>query len=134
MTSPDFNQTQLHKHLAQNELSLEEIMTINKDLKTEPSTSRKISSTKQCRPRTTSQSRLDQQLENIAKMLDESTAQEELERMKRKSPIVSSVFNGKFVLFLFLAPLAVGQRAYVMARCPSCIRPSVRASVCPSVR
>ena len=27
----------------------------------------------------------------------------------------------------FLAPLAVGQRAYVMARCPSCVRPSVRA-------
>ena len=26
----------------------------------------------------------------------------------------------------FLAPLAVGQRAYVMARCPSCVRPSVR--------
>ena len=29
----------------------------------------------------------------------------------------------------FLAPLAVGQRAYVMVRCPSCVRPSVRASV-----
>ena len=27
----------------------------------------------------------------------------------------------------FLAPLAVGQRAYVMALCPSCVRPSVRA-------
>ena len=26
-----------------------------------------------------------------------------------------------------LAPLAVGQRAYVMVRCPSCVRPSVRA-------
>ena len=26
----------------------------------------------------------------------------------------------------FLAPLAVGQRAYVMVRCPSCVRPSVR--------
>ena len=26
---------------------------------------------------------------------------------------------------LLLAPLAVGQRAYVMARCPSCVRPSV---------
>ena len=25
----------------------------------------------------------------------------------------------------FLAPLAVGQRAYVMARCPSCVHPSV---------
>ena len=32
-----------------------------------------------------------------------------------------------------LAPLAVGQRAYVMARCPSCVRPSVRASVRPCV-
>ena len=29
----------------------------------------------------------------------------------------------------FLAPLAVGQRAYVMARCPSCVRPCVRLSV-----
>ena len=29
----------------------------------------------------------------------------------------------------FLAPLAVGQRAYVMARCPSCVRPCVRPSV-----
>ena len=35
---------------------------------------------------------------------------------------------------MFLAPLAVGQQAYVMARCPSCVRPSVRASVRPSVR
>ena len=26
----------------------------------------------------------------------------------------------------FLAPLAVGQRAYVMVRFPSCVRPSVR--------
>ena len=26
---------------------------------------------------------------------------------------------------LFLAPLAVGQRAYVMVRCPPCVRPSV---------
>ena len=26
----------------------------------------------------------------------------------------------------FLAPLAVGQRAYVMVRCPSCVRPSMR--------
>ena len=33
-----------------------------------------------------------------------------------------------FLLFAqFLAPLAVGQRAYVMVRCPSCVRPSVRA-------
>ena len=29
----------------------------------------------------------------------------------------------------FLAPLAVGQRAYVMVCCPSCIRLAVRASV-----
>ena len=27
----------------------------------------------------------------------------------------------------FLAPLAVGQRAYFMVRCPSCVRLSVRA-------
>ena len=35
-------------------------------------------------------------------------------------------------LLQFLAPLAVGQRAYVMVRCPSCVRPSCkygRASV-----
>ena len=35
-----------------------------------------------------------------------------------------------FFFFFFLAPLAVGQRAYVMVRCPSCVRPCV----CPSVR
>ena len=35
---------------------------------------------------------------------------------------------------LFLAPLAVGQRAYVMVRCPSCIRASVRPCVRPSIR
>ena len=27
----------------------------------------------------------------------------------------------------FLAPLAVGQRAYVMVRCPSCVCPSIRS-------
>ena len=27
----------------------------------------------------------------------------------------------------FLAPLAIGQDAYVMVHCPSCVRPSVRA-------
>ena len=35
---------------------------------------------------------------------------------------------------LFLAPLAVGQRAYVMARCLSSVRASVRPCVRPSVR
>ena len=30
---------------------------------------------------------------------------------------------------IFLAPLAIGQRAYVMVRCPSCLRPSVPPSV-----
>ena len=35
----------------------------------------------------------------------------------------------KWILLRFLAPLAVGQRAYVMARCPSCVRPSVHPSV-----
>ena len=29
----------------------------------------------------------------------------------------------------FLAPLAVGQRAYVMVRCPSCVRACVRVCV-----
>ena len=33
-----------------------------------------------------------------------------------------------------LAPLAVGQRAYVMVCCPSCVRLSGRLYVCPSVR
>ena len=32
-------------------------------------------------------------------------------------------------LVRFLAPLAEGQRAIVMALCPSCVRSSVRASV-----
>ena len=36
--------------------------------------------------------------------------------------LVSSILS-------FLAPLAIGQRAYVMVRCPSCILPSVRPSV-----
>ena len=31
----------------------------------------------------------------------------------------------------FLAPLAIGQPAYVMVRCPSCVRPSGHASVRP---
>ena len=31
--------------------------------------------------------------------------------------------------FSFLAPLAVGQRAYVMVRCPLCMRLCVHASV-----
>ena len=33
----------------------------------------------------------------------------------------------------FLAPLAIGQGANVMVRCPSCVRPSGRASVRPCV-
>ena len=37
-------------------------------------------------------------------------------------------------IFLFLAPLAVGQRAYVMVCCPSCVRASVRLSIRASVR
>ena len=36
-------------------------------------------------------------------------------------------FSNAFVCLL--APLAVGQRAYVMVRCPSSVRPSVRPSV-----
>ena len=35
------------------------------------------------------------------------------------------IFKG--CLLLFLAPMAVGQRAYVMVCCPSCVRTSVRA-------
>ena len=34
----------------------------------------------------------------------------------------------KLLYQAFLAPLAVGQRAYVMVRCPSCVRPSVLTS------
>ena len=33
-----------------------------------------------------------------------------------------------------LAPLAVGQRAYVMARCPLCVRLAVRPCVRVSIR
>ena len=33
----------------------------------------------------------------------------------------------------FLAPLAEGQRAIVMALCPSCVRPSVRSCVRASI-
>ena len=43
---------------------------------------------------------------------------------------LESVVRG-IVFQPFLAPLALGQRAYVMVRCPSCIRPSVRPSVRP---
>ena len=32
----------------------------------------------------------------------------------------------KYLLPAFLAPLAIGQRAYVMVCCPSCVRLSVR--------
>ena len=35
--------------------------------------------------------------------------------------------NVFYPIWYLLAPLAVGQRAYVMVRCPSCVRPSVRA-------
>ena len=41
----------------------------------------------------------------------------------------AEVSDSRFIMALLLAPLAVGQRAYVMARCPSCVRLSVRASV-----
>ena len=34
-----------------------------------------------------------------------------------------------FAQMPFLAPLAIGQGAYVMVRCPLCVRPSVRPSV-----
>ena len=34
-------------------------------------------------------------------------------------------YQEQFIVPRFLAPLAVGQRAYVMVRCPSCVRPSV---------
>ena len=45
----------------------------------------------------------------------------------------SGAFCFSMSVCLFLAPLAVGQRAYVMVRCPSCVRPSVHAFVRPSV-
>ena len=37
-------------------------------------------------------------------------------------------------VFFFLAPLAEGQRAIVMALCPSCVRQSVRLAVRPCIR
>ena len=53
-------------------------------------------------------------------------------------PKQTSLYQYGFILYLpkqtsfisiwfLLAPLAVGQRAYVMVRCPSCVRPSVCA-------
>ena len=41
-------------------------------------------------------------------------------------PIILSV-KGESYHYQFLAPLAVGQRSYVMVRCPSCVRPSILA-------
>ena len=50
---------------------------------------------------------------------------------KMKERLVTRIFFFFFIVLktFFLAPLAVGQRAYVMVRCPSCVRPSVRRSV-----
>ena len=48
-------------------------------------------------------------------------------------PVISVHLSNLSCLYLsssdfnFLAPLAVGQRAYVMFRCPSCVRASVCA-------
>ena len=55
-------------------------------------------------------------------------------QVKCKAGSVSLNYAQKLILHLdestnyqirFLAPLAVGQRAYVMVSCPSCVRPSV---------
>ena len=43
---------------------------------------------------------------------------------------VTTLWIGNELMVLFLTPLAVGQRAYVMARCPLCVHPSVCGSVC----
>ena len=42
-----------------------------------------------------------------------------------------AAIQGTIELFMFLAPLAIGQPAYVMARCPSSVRPCVRPCVRP---
>ena len=54
--------------------------------------------------------------------------------MRKGEKCMKKKFSFSKNMFVYLAPLAVGQRVYVMACCPSCVRPSVRPSVCPSVR
>ena len=52
--------------------------------------------------------------------------QASLVRMMSRSYISAMHLFICFVfVFFFLAPLAVGQQAYLMFRCPSCVRPSV---------
>ena len=64
---------------------------------------------------------------NLAQFMIFSLRKKRLKTLLKKTMLVNSIVS-------FLAPLAVGQRAYVMARCPSCVRPSARPSVRPSVR
>ena len=46
---------------------------------------------------------------------------------KFSKQVGNTVGKGEIALYeQFLAPLAIGQRAYVMVCCPSCVRPSVR--------
>ena len=52
-----------------------------------------------------------------------------LENNKRKIGYGPHKNSGEQSRAILLAPLAVGQRAYVMVRCPLCVRPSVRPSV-----
>ena len=75
--------------------------------------------------------------------LSDASNNEENGRMKRENSDDHTHFFCSTKLFLpsqrqksitiatitFLAPLAIGQRAYVMVRCPSCVRACVRASV-----
>ena len=42
----------------------------------------------------------------------------------------SGAIQGHHGPLVLLAPLAVGQQAYVMACCPSFVRPCIRLSVC----
>ena len=50
-----------------------------------------------------------------------------------KMAVARALVFHKHICFLFLAPLAIGQRAYVMVCCPSRVRASSRASVRPCV-
>ena len=61
------------------------------------------------------------------KALLEKKRQKEVSRKFSASYFFPQGFSSKSYFRFFLAPLAVGKGTYVMARCPSCIRPSVCA-------
>ena len=50
-------------------------------------------------------------------------------KMAVSKHVEHAVGNGEIAHEQFLAPLAVGQRAYIMVRCPLCVRPCIRLGV-----